>query len=62
MLPERFTERMKEMLGDDYSAFESALGEKNVRAIRVNTTKISVKDFLSKTSLTLSVQEVLIMK
>ena len=49
MLPERFTERMKDILGDDYPAFETALGEKNVRAIRVNTTKISVKDFLSKT-------------
>ena len=54
MLPERFKERMKDMLGDEYTAFESALGEKNVRAIRVNTTKISVKDFLSKTVLTLS--------
>ena len=54
MLPERFTERIKEMLGEDYAAFENALGEKNVRAIRINTTKISVKDFLSKTSLTLS--------
>ena len=54
MLPERFTERMKEMLGENYPAFESALGEKNVRAIRVNTTKISVEDFLSKTTLTVS--------
>ena len=54
MLPERFTDRMKDILSDDYPAFESALGEKNVRAIRVNTTKISVKDFLSKTALTLS--------
>ena len=54
MLPERFTERMKEMLGEDYAAFEGALGEKNVRAVRINTTKISVKDFLSKTTLTLS--------
>ena len=54
MLPERFTERMKEMLGEDYAAFESALGEKNVRAVRINTSKISVKDFLSKTALTLS--------
>ena len=45
---------MKEMLGEDYAAFESALGEKNVRAVRINTSKISVKDFLSKTALTLS--------
>ena len=54
MLPERFKERMKEMLGEEYAEFEKALGEPNVRAIRVNTTKISVEDFLSRTSLTLS--------
>lgn len=54
MVPERFLSRMKEMLGDGYEAFESALGEKNVRAVRVNTTKLSVEEFLAKTSLTLS--------
>ena len=54
MLPERFTERMKNMLGEEYAAFESALGEEGVRAVRVNTTKISVKDFLDKTRLTLA--------
>ncbi len=54
MLPERFNERMKDILGEDYAAFESALGEANVRAIRVNTTKISVADFLDRTALRLS--------
>ena len=54
MLPEKFKKRMKDMLGDEYDAFETALGEKNVRAIRVNETKISVNDFLDKTGLALS--------
>ena len=54
MLPERFKERMKDMLGDEYPAFESALGEENVRAVRVNESKIAVSDFLSATKLSLS--------
>ena len=51
MLPERFIERMKEMLGEEYPAFEVALGEENVRAVRVNTTKVDVDDFLGTTQL-----------
>ena len=43
-----------EMLGDEYGEFERALGEENVRAIRVNETKISVEDFLGVTELDLS--------
>ena len=54
MLPERFKERMKDMLGEEYPAFESALAEPNVRAVRVNESKISVSDFLSATTLSLS--------
>ena len=54
MLPERFKERMKELLGEEYPAFESALAEPNVRAVRVNESKISVADFLSATTLSLS--------
>ena len=54
MLPERFKERMKDMLGEEYPAFEAALAEPNVRAIRVNESKISVRDFLSATRLELS--------
>ncbi len=54
MIPEGFLSRMKDMLGDDLPAFERALGEPNVRAVRVNTSKISVEDFLRKTSLNLT--------
>lgn len=53
MIPEQFLLRMKNILCDDFAAFESALSEPNVRAVRVNTTKISVPDFLSATSLEL---------
>ena len=45
---------MKDILGEDYEKFEASLGEENVRAVRVNTTKLAVEDFLAKTSLTLS--------
>ena len=45
---------MKALLGEEYTEFENALDEQNVRAIRVNTTKIQVSDFLKKTSLRLS--------
>ena len=45
---------MKDILGEDYADFEKALGEANVRAVRVNRTKISVENFLDRTELTLS--------
>ena len=54
MIPEKFSERMKEMLGDEYATFESALSEKNVRGVRVNTAKISPEDYKSVTELDLS--------
>ena len=54
MIPEKFSERMKKMLGDDYSAFESALAEESVRGVRVNTIKTSVEDYLAVTELSLS--------
>ena len=54
MIPERFLERMKGMLGEDFAAFERALGEPSVRAVRVNTVKLTVGDFLEKTELDLS--------
>ncbi|MDD6276678.1 MAG: NOL1/NOP2/sun family putative RNA methylase [Clostridia bacterium] len=46
MLPEKFENRMKEILKGDYEAFKSSYSEKPVRAFRVNTRKISVEDFL----------------
>ena len=54
MLPEGFKQRMKNILGEEYDRFERALDEPNVRAIRVNTTKLSTDEFLDKTALTLS--------
>ena len=54
MLPEKFKERMKDILGEEYAEFEAALEQPNVRAVRANTSKISVKDYLDKTSLKLS--------
>lgn len=45
---------MSEMLGDEYPDFEKALSEPNVRAVRVNETKISVERFLSLTELDVS--------
>ena len=54
MLPKDFLIRMKDMLGNEFDKFEAALAEENVRGIRVNTTKISVEDFIAKTELGLS--------
>lgn len=44
-LPEKYKERMKGLLGEDYEAYENALSEPPVRAFRVNTDKISVENF-----------------
>ena len=44
---------MKNILGDEYAEFENALCKESVRGVRVNTTKISLDDFLSVTSLAL---------
>lgn len=49
MISERFFERMKNLLGEDFAAFEAALSQPPVRALRVNTTKISPDAFLSVT-------------
>ena len=54
MIPEKFSERMKTLLGDDYAEFESALSEESVRGARVNEAKISVTDYLKATELDLS--------
>ena len=47
MLPSEFTSRMKDLLGDDYDNFIASFDEAPVRSFRVNTKKISEKDFLS---------------
>ena len=45
-LPEKFAERMKFLLGDDFDNYKKALDDNPVRAFRVNIDKISVEDFL----------------
>ena len=44
-LPEEFVTRMKDILGEEYEQYESSIHNSPVRAFRVNTDKISVKDF-----------------
>ena len=45
-LPEKYKERMKTLLGEEYGKYVEALDEKPVRALRVNTDKISTEEFL----------------
>ena len=44
-LPTEFIKRMKAMLIDEYADYEKAINEPPVKAFRVNTDKISIKDF-----------------
>lgn len=44
-LPAEFENRMKKLLGDKFEDFKKSYDEPPVRAFRVNTDKISVKDF-----------------
>lgn len=54
-LPEEFKERMKKLLGDGYDAFIETFEDKGaVRALRVNTLKMSDEDLCTRSGLTLS--------
>lgn len=44
-LPEEFVLRMKNLLGDEYDAYEKAVNSSPVRGFRVNTDKISLEEF-----------------
>ena len=48
MIPTLFLDRMKEMLGQEFDDFSSALDGPQYRALRVNTGKISVDEFLKR--------------
>ena len=48
MFPEDFTKRMKEMLQEEYQAFEEVLEEERYCALRVNTLKAGKEEFLKK--------------
>lgn len=47
-LPEKFCERMKEMLGDEYPAFCACFDTEPVRSLRVNTLKETSENFCQK--------------
>ncbi|HEY9574258.1 MAG TPA: RsmB/NOP family class I SAM-dependent RNA methyltransferase [Lachnospiraceae bacterium] len=53
-LPKSYVETLKEMLGEDYPAYEESLNRKVVDGLRINTKKISVEEFLGKSDLPLS--------
>lgn len=44
-LPKEFCDRMKSLLGDEYNDYINSLEQPPVKAFRVNTDKISLKDF-----------------
>ncbi len=46
-LPKEYVSRMKTLLGEEYSLYEQAMSGAPVRALRVNTDKISVEEFKS---------------
>ncbi len=45
-LPENFEKRMKVMLGEEFSRYQNVLDTPSFHGLRVNTSKISVEDFL----------------
>ena len=45
VLPEKFTDRMKELLKDDYPAFEASFSLPRTYGLRVNTSRISPEEF-----------------
>ena len=54
MLPEKFSERMKKLLGDEYESFSRAMEEPAVRGLRVNLLKSNPEALLSRNTLSLS--------
>ncbi len=50
MLPEKFEERMKKILKNEYADFRASLEDAPVKGIRVNRLKLTVDDYLSSHS------------
>lgn len=48
MLPEQFTERMKNMLGEEYEEFENSYAREKMQALRFNPLKGEKEAFLEK--------------
>lgn len=53
-LPERFTQRMQNLLGTEYEQFLGCYEQERRQGLRVNTAKISVEDFLNLTPFSLT--------
>ena len=49
-LPEKYTESMKMMLGDEYDSYIESFNDKRLYGLRVNNLKISTEDFLKDMS------------
>ena len=47
MIPEAFLARMEQLLGKEYPSFLSAVNAPAVKAVRVNTAKLSAEAFLT---------------
>lgn len=45
MYPVKFTERMKQMLGDEYSTFEASMESESYQALRINRLKADPDEF-----------------
>lgn len=55
MIPEKFKEKMKNLLGDEYPAFIDAIENgAAIRGLRVNLLKTNVQDFLSRAQFNLT--------
>lgn len=54
MLPVEFCSRMEQMLGEEYPAFLESYGHERQPALRLNTQKTKVKEFLERECFTLS--------
>lgn len=53
MIPEKFEQRMKNILGNEYEGFALALERESIKGVRVNKGKIAVEDFLKISDLKL---------
>ncbi len=54
MLPQEFEQRMKQMLGEEYTAFEASYEKEKYQALRLNPLKVDKEGFLEKSDFTLS--------
>ncbi|MBQ7841684.1 MAG: RsmB/NOP family class I SAM-dependent RNA methyltransferase [Lachnospiraceae bacterium] len=54
MLPQKFTERMQKMLGEEYPDFLLSYDNKKYQSLRVNPLKVNAEEFLQKNPFHLS--------